>query len=160
MKVLLNWLKDYIEIEHSPEEIAEILSDLGLPCEGIENVGDDSIIDLEITSNRGDCLSYIGVAREMAGATGKQLKLPVVELDELDRHAAEFCSVEIAEPDLCGRYTARIIEGVRVGPSPDWMRKRLEAAGLRNVNNDYRRQDNSQESCCRRTYCQHRRYAM
>jgi phenylalanyl-tRNA synthetase beta chain len=134
MKVSLNWLKDYIEIEHSPEEIADILSDLGLPCEGIENVGDDSIIDLEITSNRGDCLSYIGIAREMAVATGKQLKLPVVELDELDGDAAEFCGVKIAEPDLCGRYTARIIEGVRVGPSPDWMRKRLEAAGLHSVN--------------------------
>ncbi|MHC4238279.1 MAG: phenylalanine--tRNA ligase beta subunit-related protein, partial [Planctomycetota bacterium] len=135
MKVSLNWLKDYIEIEHSPEEIAEILSDLGLPCEGIENIGDDAIIDLEITSNRGDCLSYIGVARELAVATGKQLKLPVVELDELDGEAAEFCSVEIAEPDLCERYTARIVKGVKVGPSPDWMRKRLEAAGLRTVNN-------------------------
>jgi phenylalanyl-tRNA synthetase beta chain len=135
MKVSLNWLKDYIEIEHSPEEIAEILSDLGLPCEGIENVGDDSIIDLEVTSNRGDCLSYIGVARELAVATGKQLKLPVVELDELDGDAAEFCSVEIAEPDLCARYTARIVKGVKVGPSPDRMRKRLEAAGLRSVNN-------------------------
>ncbi|MHC4153665.1 MAG: phenylalanine--tRNA ligase beta subunit-related protein, partial [Planctomycetota bacterium] len=135
MKVSLNWLKDYVEIEHSAEEVAEILSDLGLGCEGIEYCGDDAVIDLEITSNRGDCLGYIGVARELAVAMAKELKLPDVELDELDREAAQFCSVEIAEPDLCGRYTGRIIEGVKVGASPDWMVKRLEATGLRSVNN-------------------------
>jgi phenylalanyl-tRNA synthetase beta chain len=135
MKVLLSWLKDYVEIEYSAEQVARILSDLGLGCEGIEYCGDDAVIDVEITSNRGDCLGYIGVARELAVATGRELKLPDIELDELDRDAGEFCSVEIAEPDLCGRYTGRIIEGVRVGPSPNWMVKRLEATGLRSVNN-------------------------
>ncbi|HUT31779.1 MAG TPA: phenylalanine--tRNA ligase subunit beta [Sedimentisphaerales bacterium] len=135
MKVSLDWLKDYVEIEHSAAEVAEMLSDLGLGCEGIEYCGDDAVIDVEITSNRGDCLGYIGVARELSVATDRELKLPDIELDELDRDAAGFCSVEIVEPDLCGRYTARIIEGVRVGPSPNWMAKRLEAAGLRSVNN-------------------------
>ncbi|MHC4573660.1 MAG: phenylalanine--tRNA ligase subunit beta [Planctomycetota bacterium] len=135
MRVSLDWLKDYVEIEHSPEEVAEILSDLGLPCEGIEHLGDDAVIDVEVTSNRGDCLGYIGVARELAVVTGKELKMLVVALDESERDVAEFCSVEIVEPDLCGRYTARIVEGVKVGPSPDWMVKRLEAAGLRSVNN-------------------------
>ena len=135
MKVSLDWLKDYVEIEHSASEVAEILSSLGLGCEGIEYFGGDAVIDVEVTSNRGDCLGYIGIARELAAATGKELKLPVVELDELDRDASEFCSVEIAEPDLCGRYTARIIEGVRIGASPDWMVRRLEAAGMRSVNN-------------------------
>ena len=135
MKISLNWLSDYIKIERSTEEIAEILSDLGLPCERIKHLDDDVVIDVEITSNRGDCLSYIGIARELAAVTGKKLKIPAVELDELGREAGEFASVEIIEPDLCCRYTSRIIEGVKVGPSPDWMKKRLEAVGLRSVNN-------------------------
>ncbi|MHC4529621.1 MAG: phenylalanine--tRNA ligase beta subunit-related protein, partial [Planctomycetota bacterium] len=135
MRISLNWLRDYIEIEHSAEQVAELLSDLGFPSEEIEYLGDDAVIDLEVTSNRGDCLSYIGVARELAVVTGKELKMPAVELDELDKDAGEFADVEIAEPGLCGRYTGRIIDGVKVGPSPDWMVKRLEAAGLRSVNN-------------------------
>ncbi|MGD2094377.1 MAG: phenylalanine--tRNA ligase subunit beta [Phycisphaerales bacterium] len=135
MKILLNWLKDYIDTELPADQIAEILSDLGFPCEGIEYIDNDAVIDIEITSNRGDCLGYIGVARELAAATGKELKLPVVELDELDKDVTEFANVEIAEPDLCGRYTARVIEGVKIAPSPDWLRKRLEAIGMRSVNN-------------------------
>jgi len=140
MKILLNWLNDYIKIDKSPEEIAEILSDLGFPCEGIERKGIDhlsayAVIDVEITSNRGDCLGYIGVARELAAATGEELIIPKVELDESDKDVAELAGVEIDEPDLCGRYTARVIEGVKIGPSPDWLRKRLEAIGMRSVSN-------------------------
>jgi len=135
MKISLDWLRDYIEIERPAEEVAELLSDLGLPCEGIEYLDDDVVIDVEVTSNRGDCLSYIGIARELTAVTGKKLKVPVVELNESERNVAEFANVEIAEPDLCSRYTARIIEGVKVGPSPDWLRKRLEIVGLRSVNN-------------------------
>jgi len=149
MKISLNWLSDYIEWHGHParvhglegratdsaDQIAEVLSDLGFPCEGIEPFYDDVVIDVEITSNRGDCLGYIGIARELAAATGKELKMPAVDLDELDRDVREFADVEIVEPDLCGRYTARIIDGVKVAPSPDWLRKRLEAVGLRSVNN-------------------------
>jgi len=135
MKISLNWLKDYIEVEHSAEQVAEILSDLGLPCEGIEYLGDDAVINVEVTSNRGDCLSFIGIARELAAATGKELKIPKVELNESGKEVTEFADVEVWEPDLCGRYTARIIEGVKVGPSPGWLKNRLEAVGLRSVNN-------------------------
>jgi len=135
MKILLSWLNDYIEIGLPAGQIAEILSDLGLPCEGIERLGDDVVINVEVTSNRGDCLSYIGIARELAAATGKALRIPEVKLDELDKDVTEFASVEIIEPDLCCRYTARIIEAVKVGPSPDWLKNRLEAVGLRSVNN-------------------------
>ena len=135
MKISLNWLSDYIETGLGAEQIAEILSDLGFPCEGIEHLDDDVVIDVEVTSNRGDCLGYIGIARELAAATGKKLKISDIELDELDKDAAEFVSVEIVAPDLCGRYTARIINGIKVAPSPDWLRKRLEAIGVRSVNN-------------------------
>ena len=135
MKISLNWLSDYIKTDHSAEQVAEILSDLGFPCEGIEKLDDDVVIDVEITSNRGDCLGYIGIARELAAATGKELIMPKIELDESDKDVTELADVQIDEPDLCGRYTARVIEGLKVGPSPDWLRKRLEAIGLRSVSN-------------------------
>ncbi len=135
MKISLNWLEDYVKIDKSAEEIAEILSDLGFPNEGIEHLEGDTVIDLEITSNRGDCLGHIGVARELAAATGAELKLPAVDLVESRRNAGDLVSVEIQSPALCGRYTARVIEAVMVGPSPQWMVKRLEAVGLRSVNN-------------------------
>lgn len=135
MKVLLSWLKDYVDIELSAQEVAEILSDRGFPYEGIEQLDNDAIIDVEVTSNRGDCLGYIGIARELAAATGKELKMPKAELAESSKPASELASVEIREAGLCPRYTARIIEGVKVGPTPDWMRKRIEAIGMRSVNN-------------------------
>jgi len=93
------------------------------------------VIDVEITSNRGDCLGYIGIARELSAATGLEVKIPTVKIDESDKDIGTLASVQIDEPELCGRYTARIIEAVKVGPSPDWISKRLEAIGLRSVNN-------------------------
>ena len=116
MKISLNWLSDYIKTGLSAEQVAEILSDVGFPCEGMEKLADDVVIDVEVTSNRGDCLGYIGVARELAAATGKELSMPKIELDESEKDVTEFAEVQIDEPDLCGRYTARIIEGLKVGP--------------------------------------------
>lgn len=136
MKILLSWLSDYVETGGlSAEQIAEILSDVGLGCEGIEHLGDDAVIDVEVTSNRGDCLSFMGVARELAAATGRDLTMPEVKLDESDKDVNEFAGVEILELALCGRYTARVIQQVKVVPSPDWIKNRLEAVGLRSVNN-------------------------
>ncbi|MCK4752482.1 MAG: phenylalanine--tRNA ligase subunit beta [Planctomycetes bacterium] len=135
MKILLSWLSDYIQIDHSADQIADILSDIGFPCEGMEHLDGDAVIDLEVTSNRGDCLSYIGLARELAAVTGKQLKIPEVKLPESEKSVSDLADVEILDPDLCCRYTARVIEGVKVGPSPDWLKNRLEAVGMRSVNN-------------------------
>ena len=135
MKISLNWLKDYVQITESAKKLAELLSNLGFGTEGIERFGDDTVIDIEITSNRGDCLSLIGVAREVAAATGRELNWPKIEYEAVKRDISSLVSVEILEPELCGRYTARIIEGVKVGPSPSWMAERLEAVGIRSVNN-------------------------
>ncbi len=135
MKISLGWLKRYVDIDKTADEIAQILSDLGFPTEGIEQVDGDTVIDIEISSNRGDCLSHIGIARELAAATGKELRLPKVDLPESDDDVSKFVKVAIDAPDLCGRYTARVITGVKIGPSPDWMQKRLEAVGVRTVNN-------------------------
>ncbi len=135
MKILLSWLNDYVQTGLSAGEIAELLSDAGFPNEGIEYIKDDAVIDLEVTSNRGDALGHIGVARELAAITGKELNLPEISLEESDKDVSELCGVEIQEPDLCGRYTARVIKNVTVGPSPQWLVDRLEAIGLRSVNN-------------------------
>jgi len=135
MKISLDWLSDYVQTGLGAEEISAILSDLGFPLEGAERTEGDVVLDVEVTSNRGDCLGHIGLARELAAAKGSQLKIPRVELAESGRAASDFVSVEIAEPALCGRYTARVIEGVEVRPSPEWMRRRLEAVGIRSVNN-------------------------
>ena len=135
MKISLNWLKDYVQITESAQILAELLSNLGFGTESIERVGADTVIDIDVTSNRGDCLSLIGVAREIAAVTGRELKLPKIEYEAVKKDISHLVSVEIPEPALCGRYTARIIEGVKVGPSPDWMVKRLEAVGLRSVGN-------------------------
>ena len=135
MRISLAWLSDYVDVEGSAEETAERLSDLGFPCEGIEVGSDDTVIDVEVTSNRGDCLGHLGVARELAAATGKALRLPEIAFPEMDRDVSELVSVHIEDPSLCARYTARVIEAVTVGPSPPWLVKRLEAIGLRTVNN-------------------------
>ena len=80
MKISLNWLNDYVQIGQNAENCAQILSDLGFPTEGIERFDDDTVIDIEVTSNRGDCLSHIGVAREIAAVLDIPLNLPEVSL--------------------------------------------------------------------------------
>lgn len=95
----------------------------------------DTVFDIGITPNRSDCLSIIGIAREVAAITGKKLKLPEIVFSEAEENTKDITSVDIFNPDLCPRYTARVIKDVKVGPSPHWMRLRLEAVGLRAINN-------------------------
>jgi phenylalanyl-tRNA synthetase beta chain len=96
---------------------------------------DDTVLELEITPNRPDCLSVAGVAREVAAVTGKESTWPAQSPEESGQPAAERCVVEIAEAELCPRYTARIIEGVTIGPSPEWLARRVASAGARPINN-------------------------
>lgn len=135
MKVSYLWLKDYCDFALSAEELAARLSLRGIAVEGIAQVGDDFCLELEITANRPDLLSHIGVAREIAGITGSPLRIPAIELAEGDRHIAQFARVEVHSPDLCPRYTARVLYDARVAPSPPEVQRRLEAVGLRPVNN-------------------------
>lgn len=95
----------------------------------------DAILDIDLTPNRPDCLSMIGVAREVAALTGQTLREPEHTYDEADEPALAKTSVEIADPDLCFRYVAAVIEDVRLGESPRWMRERLIAGGMRPINN-------------------------
>lgn len=95
----------------------------------------DTLLDISITPNRADCLCVIGVAREMAALTGQKVKLPHVSLTDQGDEVKQKTSVTILDPDLCPRYVARLIEGVTIGPSPQWMKDRLEKVGIRSINN-------------------------
>ena len=95
----------------------------------------DTVFDIGITPNRSDCLSIIGIAREVAVITGGKLRYPKIAFSESEEDIEHITSVEILDPDLCPRYTARVIKDVKVKPSPRWMRLRLEAVGLRAINN-------------------------
>jgi len=95
----------------------------------------DTVLDIGVTPNRADCLSMIGIAREVAASTGKKIRTPAIDVRESAEDINTWTSVKIIDSDLCPRYTARIIKNVKVGPSPNWMKIRLEAAGLRSINN-------------------------
>lgn len=135
MKISLEWLKDYVAFDLTAKQVGDILSNRGFPIEGIENTNGVEVLDVELTSNRGDCLGHIGIARELGSAIGAAVTLPTVEITESDEDISAFINVQIAEPQMCGRYTARVIRDVTIGPSPEWMRRRLEAVGVRSVNN-------------------------
>jgi phenylalanyl-tRNA synthetase beta chain len=137
MKISLNWLADYLPGPLSESDAAEALTHGGLPVEIIEPRPDDVMIDVEVTSNRSDCLSHVGVARELAALLNREFKDLPTSPEEAPADAADagVKSVAIDRSDLCPHYTARVIRGVKIGPSPDWMQKRLTAVGIRPVNN-------------------------
>lgn len=134
MKISYNWLKDLIDIDLPAKELAEKLTLIGLELDGMhETSAGDFVLDIETTSNRGDCLSHLGVAREIAVFSGKELKLKSYE-NSLSNSGNKNL-VTINDEDLCHRFTARIIKNVKIGTSPDWLVKRLEAIGERSINN-------------------------
>jgi phenylalanyl-tRNA synthetase beta chain len=95
----------------------------------------ETVVEFEITSNRPDCLSMVGIARESAVTLGSELKKPEIKVKEEGDEAKNYASIEIDAPDLCPRYAARIVKDVKIAPSPKWMRDRLKAAGVRPINN-------------------------
>jgi phenylalanyl-tRNA synthetase beta chain len=95
----------------------------------------DWLLDVEITPNRGDCLSILGVAREISSITGEKIVLPDVSFAEGGEPIGDLVRIDVSDPDLCPRYTARVVSGVAIAPSPDWMRRRLVLCGIRPINN-------------------------
>lgn len=137
MKIHLGWLREHVTLPESADEIGRRLTSLGLALDGIENAGaggDASVLDLDIGSNRPDAMSHVGVARELATSLGRELRVPKSLPDEGDELAESVTSVTVEAADLCPRYAARVVRGVRVGPSPAWMKDRLEACGIRPIN--------------------------
>ncbi|WP_425396108.1 phenylalanine--tRNA ligase subunit beta [Aeoliella sp.] len=135
MIVSKDWLSEYVDLKMPLDELTERLTLTGLNLEGVETVAGDTAIDLEVTSNRPDCLGHIGVAREVSVLWGEELKKPDPQPKASGLKASSEISVEITCPELCPRYTARVIKGVKIGPSPAWLQDRLKAIGCGIVNN-------------------------
>jgi len=135
MLVSYNWLRELTGTELSPEKIRERLTNVGLPVDAVEARGDDFVLDVELPSNRGDCLSHLGIAREVAVIEKSQVSSPKSQVSKTDGLAADFTSVVIEDPDLCPRYAARIVRGAKIAPSPGWLTKKLEVIGQRPINN-------------------------
>src|SRR6187399_1936988 len=130
MIVSWNWLNDYVPLKMTAAELAERLMMAGLNHESTEQLGNDWAIDLEVTSNRPDCLGHIGIAREAAVLFDLRLKYTDAELGrrgkaEVPERIADdirnYTSIDVACPELCPRYSARVIRGVKVGTSPSQM---------------------------------------
>jgi phenylalanyl-tRNA synthetase beta chain len=135
MKIVYNWLKEYVEAKVPATDLRARLSLTGTPVDSIEESAAGPVLDAEITANRPDCLGHYGMAREVATIYRLPLKAIQPKLKESAEKASDATRVEIEAPDLCGRYTARVLRGVKVQPSPDWLRQRLEAIGQNSINN-------------------------
>ncbi|RME72292.1 MAG: phenylalanine--tRNA ligase subunit beta [Planctomycetota bacterium] len=136
MRISHQWLRDYVEHTLSPEQLAELLTRQAVPVEAIEPREDgDACLELEVTFNRHDLLCHIGVAHEVAAGERLRVRVPEPSLPEGREPVTAYTDVQLEAPRHCPLYTARVIRGVRVGPSPDWLVRRLEAVGLRPINN-------------------------
>ena len=136
MRASYQWIRDYLEnYDESPEEMAEALTFSGNEVEDVEAVGEDHVLDVGVTSNRVDCLCHLGLARELSALRGVPLLPPQSDPQARGGATSEQVSVEVIDSERCPRYTAQVIEGVTVGPSPAWLVERLETLGLRSVNN-------------------------
>ena len=136
MKVSYNWLKEFVDVATSPEEVASRLALSGTNIASIETGARGAVIDAEITSNRPDCLGMLGIAREVGAIYRLPLKTSSPKPSESKTtRASDAIKVKIEAQDLCGRFTARVIRGVKIQPSPKWLKDRLEAAGTTSINN-------------------------
>lgn len=135
MKASYDWLKSFVDCRLKPEALAALLTQGGLEVETIEGKGENSIFTFGVTPNRPDCLSVMGIAREIAALSQKKFRGVSVSSPQGTGKIADAVSVRVEAPTLCPRYAARVIDGVNVGSSPQWLKKRLEAAGLRPINN-------------------------
>jgi phenylalanyl-tRNA synthetase beta chain len=136
MKFTYNWLKDFVDIKLKPEALAQRLTMAGLEVKGIEEKQGDFVFEAEITSNRPDWLSVIGVAREVAAITGARLKTQKAKAGRKNlKKEKSSLKIEIEDKKDCPLYTAKIICGLKVAASPKWLSERLEAIGCRSINN-------------------------
>src|SRR5437762_2968956 len=135
MLISYNWLRELTETRLTPLELRERLTMVGLAIDAVQEIEGDSVLDVEVPSNRPDCLSHIGIAREVAVIEKSQVQNPKSQVFQTKGKTADFTSVEIIDVDLCPRYAARIVRGVKIGPSPAWLTKRLGEIGQRPINN-------------------------
>ena len=120
MNLSYKWLRELSGTSLAPRELAERLTMVGLAVEAVhEAAGDDFVLDVDLTSNRPDCLSHLGTAREVCVIEGTTINLPHAETARVDGDIQSLTSVEVQEVNLCPRYAARVVRGVKIAPSPD-----------------------------------------
>jgi phenylalanyl-tRNA synthetase beta chain len=135
MKVVYNWLKDFVDVAATPQELASRLALSGTNIGGVENGAHGAVIEAEVSSNRPDCLGHYGIAREVAAIYKLPLKHVSPKPAESAAKASDAVKVEIQTPELCGRFTARVIRNIKIQPSPKWLKDRLEASGVASISN-------------------------
>ena len=133
MRVPLEWLKEFVDFSINTDDLILKLTMVGLEVEGVEKMFDDTVLEVNVTPNRPDCLSILGIAREVSALLNIPVKFPECGIRE--EGGPSVVAVEIADEDLCYRYAGRDIKGVTIGDSPDWMKKRIEKCGMRPINN-------------------------
>ncbi len=136
MKLVTSWIREFVDIPASDAELAERLTLAGLAIDGIETLEDgETVLEADIGTNRPDAMNHFGLAREASCLYDRDLKPVRPAIKEAARKSSDDASVEIADAELCARFVARVISGVKIGPSPDWLVRRIEAAGQRAINN-------------------------
>ena len=138
MKFSYNWVQEYLDKElPSAKDLISILSLKSFEVESIKKINKDFVLDIDITSNRVcDCSSHIGIAREMAAIMDYKLRLPDFKIRENSKLLAkDIVSIEVRDKEACPRYSARVITDIKIGDSPDWLKKKLEICGLQSINN-------------------------
>src|SRR5580658_7071327 len=135
MKVIYDWLKEFVDVTASPSDVASRLALSGTNIGSVEDGLQGAVIDAEVGSNRPDCLAHYGIARELGAVYKLPLKPVAPKPAEGKAKAADAVNVEISSPELCGRFTARVIRGVKIQPSPKWLKDRLEASGVASISN-------------------------
>ena len=141
MKFTFSWLKEFVDPGLTPQELAKTLTMAGLEVESVAPIGepesgqDDWLFEVGVTPNRGDCLGIAGIAREVAALTGATVKSLPTGAAAKDSNIHKRISISIDDPQLCLRYSARIVDDITIAPSPAWLRHRLESCGIRAINN-------------------------
>ncbi len=130
-----NWLARYVELPEETSHLAELLTRCGMVVEDIRSHSDGALLDLDIPSNRVDAMNHYGLAREIATARRADLQAPEILVNESDPATDQLTAIAIDDLNGCPRYTARLIRGVKVEPSPQWLANLIESIGLRPLNN-------------------------
>ncbi|HUT96270.1 MAG TPA: phenylalanine--tRNA ligase subunit beta, partial [Candidatus Paceibacterota bacterium] len=144
MKISYNWLREYLPKLPKPEKLANLLIVHSLEVKAIEKLARDYILDIDVLPNRGhDCLSYIGIAKECAALLGLKITQPCLPVgrrkykleEDKKLKTSDFIKIEVQDREACPRYTARVIDNIKIGPSPKWLKEKLESIGQKSINN-------------------------
>ncbi|HEY7214193.1 MAG TPA: phenylalanine--tRNA ligase subunit beta [Thermoanaerobaculia bacterium] len=135
MEFSTRWLAEYVDLPEDPRDLQKRLTEAGLHVEGLASHGGDTVLDVDVTSNRPDCMNHFGLAREVSVIYDRPLRRPPVAPAEGTEKASAAARIVIEDLEGCPRFAARVVRGVRVGPSPAWLRERLESIGQRSINN-------------------------